>query len=385
MDPLLFTPGPTNVPSRVLKAMAKPMITHRGATFRSLYSSVEDKIKQLLDTENEVFLLTASGTGGVEAAVANLVKKGTKVIVPIFGTFSERIANAVKTYGGEVITRKYKEGTGPVKEDIAALIDEHSNAEILFIVYNDTSPGVMLKDIDQICKIAKDNGLITVVDGISIVGGAPVHVDTWNIDVFIGATQKCLGTPPGLSFISVSREVLEKSKNINTIYFSFELFKKFAEKRETPFTPAIPLFYALDEALNIILSEIGYKRWLELHERRAEALYKSLEVMNFIPFVHENFRSVVVISTSGHPSLECPALKSELEKKYAINISGGLGELKNKIIRVGNMGFLTWRDVLTLIAAIAEVLLEHGIEEDVSKALSIIGNYAAKTPIPWDG
>lgn len=377
---MLFTPGPTNVPLRILKALLEPMIHHRGEEFKNLYSELVEKLRELLKTDGEVLVLTSSGTGGIEMALANLVHRGDKVLAPIYGTFSERLAEAVEARGATVVKKKLEPGVGLDSESARALVEEHSDADFLLLVYNDTSPGVMLRELGEICRRARDEGVMTIVDAISAVGGAPLEVDGWCIDVLVGASQKCIGAPPGVSFVSFSEEALERAekRRPSSAYFDLRAYRRSAKVLETPYTPAVNLFRALLEALEMIF-EIGRDNWIALHEARAEALYRALELLGFRPFVEPRFRSSTVLGLVPPDGVDPGLLKRELRERYGVCIASGLGEFRNKIVRIGNMGSLSWRDLLVLAASLAEVLAHLGVEVDALAALRAVGEGARET------
>jgi len=369
-DPLLFTPGPVNLAPSVLRAMATPIVFHRADEFHRLYDEIEEKLRKILFIESsEVYLLTTSGTGSVEAAVANFIRPGEKVLVSIHGVFSERLAEAIRVYGGKVIPIVPDERRGPNINEVEEKLSK--GVKVAAFVLNDTCPGILLKNFEKIAKVIKDQGCMLLVDAVSILGGYEIPVDKWGIDVLVTATQKCLAAPPGVSLITVSEEamrILERSPP-RSYYLDLRKYREFARKRETPFTPAITLLYALNEALNLIL-KVGYDRWIKFHEIRAEALYSSLEILGLKPFVDKEFRSntVVTIELTDEKLNELPKL---LRDEFKIYIAGGMGRFKGRIIRIGNMGYLTKRDILTLLASFGVLLTELGYSPDICSALKL--------------
>lgn len=365
---MLFTPGPVNLPPSVLRAMVSPIIFHRSEDFHTLYSEIEEKARKILKTDHsEVYILTTSGTGAVETAIANFVKPGEKVLVSIHGIFSERLADAIKVYGGKVVSITPNEKRGPKIEEIERKLSEE--IKIAAFVLNDTCPGILLKNFEEIAKIVKSYGCLLLVDAVSILGGYEIPIDKWNIDVLVTATQKCLAAPPGISLITVSEEAMEVlKKNIpRTFYLDLRKYMDFAKRKETPFTPAVPLLYALNEALSLIL-KIGYEKWVEFHEIRAKALYSSLEELGLSPFVDKEFRSTTVISLEVVDEKLNELIKL-LRNEFGIYIAGGIGRFKGRILRIGNMGCLTKRDILTLLASIGVLLEELGYRPNTQSAL----------------
>ena len=366
-------PGPTNLPSEVVRAMARPAISHRAEEFHTLFEDSIEKIRRIFYTSNDVFILTASGTGGVECALTNTITKGDKIIVPVYGEFSKRGKAIAERTGAKCVTKEYPLGEGLTYEDAKKLIDENSDAQAIFLVYNDTSPGVEIHDLPKICKYAKSKGLVTIVDAISIAGGDYLKIDDWEIDLCVIGTQKCLASPPGISIITVSEDawhVISK-KNSSSYYFDLKLYKKFSEKKETPFTPAIHLIYALNEGLSIILSQ-GVKQWIARHHKNRSALAHAFTNMKFAEYVKEPFRSTTVLSFTCPHGITPGELVSRLYAKTRILVARGMGELREKIIRVGNMGITSLREILELTASIAYILSEYEIDFDLSKIISEI-------------
>lgn len=359
---LIMLPGPTNVPPRVYAAMNKPMINHRGSEFHELYPRMLDNAKKVFQTENDVFVLTASGTGGVECAASNILQPGEKILVPVGGTFGERFANAFKIYGAQVVEFNVEMGRAPTAEQVREALSKDREIKAVGVIYNETSTGTTVRELEGIGQVTKDQGALFVVDAISVLGGDNLPVDKWGVDVCITASQKALATPPGLAIVSVSKDawrMIERAKP-RTEYFDLIKHRKFRdEKKETPFTPAVNLFFALDEALQLIL-ELGLERWIGRHRLAAKAYYAAFEAMGLPLFAEERSRSAVVIAVNMPAKISAKDLRDRLRKKYGVVVAGGFGNLKDSIFRVGNMGIVTSREVVTAISSIEAVLYELG-------------------------
>jgi len=370
IDPLLMIPGPTNLPSEVVRAMARPAISHRAGEFHMLFEDTTEKIRKVFNTNSDVFILTASGTGGVECALVNTVSKGDKIIIPVYGEFSRRGKAIAEKSGAKCIVKEYPPGYGLTYEDAKKLIDENQDAKVIFLVYNDTSPGVEIRELDKICRYAKSKGLITIVDAISIAGGDYLKIDDWKIDMCVIGTQKCLASPPGISIITVSQDAWQtiSEKTCPSFYFDLKLYKRFSQKKETPFTPAIHLLYALNEGLSLILSQ-GVEEWIKRHYKNRSAIACAFTSMGFTEYVKEPFRSTTVLSFTCPSGVTPGELVSKLYEKTRILVARGMGELKEKIIRVGNMGITSLREVLELTAAVAYILSEYGERFDLNKII----------------
>ena len=364
-------PGPTNVPDRVMHAMIKPIIGHRGAEFHALYEEITEKLKYVFQTKNDVFVLTCSGTGGIECAVSNLVSPGDKVIVPVFGVFSERLAEKVKRRGGIPVELSLPWGTAPRASEIKEIVEREPDAKAIFLVYNETSTGVTVRELPEIGRIAKENNLLLIVDAISILGGDKLPVDEWNIDFCITGSQKCIACPPGLAIVSVSQkawEKIEKTKN-KPMYFDLLRMKEYAAKKETPFTPALPIFHALNEALKIIHEE-GLEKRFERHRKCAQAFYNAIEALGLTVFPKEkSIRSNTVIAVNVPENVEDNKVRSIMREKYKVLIAGGMGKLKGKIFRIGCMGIISQAEVLTTLNAFGNALKDVGYQLEIEKGL----------------
>ena len=364
-------PGPTNVPDRVMHAMIKPIIGHRGAEFHALYEEITEKLKYVFQTQNDVFVLTCSGTGGIECAVSNLVSPGDKVIVPVFGVFSERLAEKVKRRGGIPVELSLPWGTAPRASEIKEIVEREPDAKAIFLVYNETSTGVTVRELPEIGRIAKENNLLLIVDAISILGGDKLPVDEWNIDFCITGSQKCIACPPGLAIVSVSQkawEKIEKTEN-KPMYFDLLRMKEYAAKKETPFTPALPIFHALNEALKIIHEE-GLEKRFERHRKCAQAFYNAIEALGLTVFPKEkSIRSNTVIAVNVPENVEDNKVRSIMREKYKVLIAGGMGKLKGKIFRIGCMGIISQAEVLTTLNAFGNALKDAGYQLEIEKGL----------------
>ncbi|MBO3801488.1 MAG: alanine--glyoxylate aminotransferase family protein [Candidatus Brockarchaeota archaeon] len=351
---LLMIPGPTNVPERVLYAMTKPMINHRGEEFHELYKNIQEKARKVFETEQNILVLSSSGTGGVEAAISNIVKKGDNVIVPVFGEFSRRVAEYVKLIGGNAICVKAPLGSAPSFEEIKAKAEETRDIKAFCIVYNDTSPGTKINWLSKVASIASDFNAFTIVDAVSILAGDDLPMDKWNIDIVVSASQKCLAAPPGLAILGISEKAAKyiAENKVHTDYFNLAKYIEYSSlRKETPYTPAVPLFYALDEALNVVLEE-GLQNRIQRHRATAKAFYESLEAIGLKPFVNPEVRSNTVISFKYPNNIDDKKFRKNLEEKFGVVIAGGFGELKGKIFRIGNMGEVNKYHVLITLTAI---------------------------------
>ncbi len=364
--PLIMLPGPTNVPERVMRALSHPIISHRGKEFESIYQSIVENAKYVYQTQNDVFPLTASGTGGIECAVSNLVTKNDKVLVPVYGDFSNRIKEKISTYGGIPIELQIEWGNAPTAEQIKTALEKEEEIKTVFIVYNETSTGATVRELPEISRIAKEYGALVMVDAISILGGDRLPVDEWKIDVCVTGSQKCLACPPGVALISVSPEAWNKIESNPTRPFYFDLVRarRFNERNQTPFTPVLPVFFALEEALKIIKEE-GLEQRFRRHALCAEAFYKSIEALDLETFPAKRFRSNTVIALKKPEGVTVADIRKTMATRYGVLVAGGMGKIKELIIRIGCMGIISQREVLTTVFALENTLKDLGFNINV--------------------
>mgnify|MGYP001574258964 FL=1 len=366
-------PGPTNVPERVLRAMFTHIINHRSQDFVELYTEVIEKTQQVFQTKNDVVALSASGTGAVEASVVNLIRKGDKVIIPVNGEFSGRLAQMLEWQGANVIKLETPPGQNATFDQVKEAFDNNKDVKAFYVVHNETSTGTQVKYLDKISSLTSRNDAFYVVDSVSLLGGAELPVDKWKIDVCITGAQKALAAPPGISPISVSPRA-KKHMIANpppTMYFNLaRYFKYYEESKHTPFTPALPLLYAFREALRIILEE-GLDARIRRHKTCSDALYSGLSGLGLTPFAKEEDRSISIIALNYLEGLEDNTFRNTLAKKFRVLVAGGFGNLKGKVFRVGCMGEVHRYHVMRTISAISSTLNMMGYKTNTVDALQV--------------
>ncbi len=359
-DQLIMLPGPTNVPGRVMRAMIRPIINHRGPEFRELYKRILDNAKYVFQTKGDVFALSASGTGSVECAVQNLISNGNKIAVTVNGVFSQRLKETVTAFGGSAVEIPVKWGSAASPSEIDSMLKTNAPVTALALVYNETSTGVTTPDLKEIGKVCHERGALFVVDAISILGGVELPIDEWGVDICIAGSQKCLMTPPGLSLISVNEsawDTVKRARRWN--YFDLQLQKEFLAKYETPFTPALNLFYGLDEAL-IMIREEGLEKRFARHRVCAEAFYTGVESLGLEPYPEPRFRSRVVIAIRNPAGIDDAKIRETMRGRYHVIIAGGMGKLKGTMFRVGIMGSVSQFEVLATLSALESTLRDLG-------------------------
>lgn len=372
MEYLSMLPGPTNVPNRVMRAMLAPIINHRSDDFVELYTDVVEKSQQVFETRNDIVALSSSGTGAVEASVVNLIKKGDKVIIPVNGEFSSRLSQLIEGQGANVVKLETPPGQNATFEQVTEAFDNNKDVKAFYVVHNETSTGTMVNYLDRVSNLTSRNDAFYVVDSVSLLGGAQLSVDKWNIDVCLTGAQKAIAAPPGISPISVSAKA--KRYMIDnpppTLYFNLaRYFGYYEESRHTPFTPALPLMYAYREALSIILEE-GLPNVFKRHKTCSDALYSGLSAIGLTPFARQEDRSISIVALNYLQGLEDKTFRKTLADKFKVLVAGGFGDLKGKVFRVGCMGEVSPYHVMRTISAISSTLAMMGYETDARAGLT---------------
>jgi len=354
---LIMLPGPTNVSDRVMQAMLRPIINHRGDSFRELYKGVLDKTRQLFQTKGEVLVLSSSGTGGVEAAVWNIIRPGDVAVVPVFGEFSTRLAETVELAGGKAVRVNADFGKVPSLDQLEAAMEGQGRFKALFLVHNETSTGVTAPYVEAATKLARDHGAFAIIDAISSLGGYAIPVDRWGVDMCITGSQKCIAAPPGLALLSVSQRIVDflKTSPAKTRYFEIARYIEYGSRGETPFTPALPLFYALDEALAELLEE-GLTKRVERHDRMSALLYDGLASQGLRAVAEKSVRSKTVVASYYPQGVDDSKFRKTLAQEKGVVIAGGFGPFKGKVFRVGCMGQIDESRVQTTLKAIGETM-----------------------------
>lgn len=346
---------------------AKPIVNHRGERFHELFEEVVERLRKVLRTENDIVIFTASGSGAVEALASNFGPRRKAVVINA-GEFGARFSETLKTYGANVVEVIAELGDAPSLEQVAEKI-RIEKPDIVAFVYNDTSPGIRLSYIRELCKVAKEHGALTLVDAVSAAGGDELDINSWGIDGLAAASQKCLAAPPGLSFVVLSEEAKEKIvRTPVTVYFDLRRYMEFNRRSETPFTPAVTLFAALSKALERIL-RFGIDEWVKMHVERSIVLYNAIQKLGLKPFVREIYRSRTVLSFATPDRVSVGELRKRLAEAYGIEVAGGMGALKDRIIRLGVMGPIRYTDILALVTALGLELERLGVQGDLDGAL----------------
>ena len=370
----LLIPGPVNVPRSVALAESREIIYHRGEEFSELLQRVDAKLKQVFRTNNTILYFASSGTGAMEACITNLVSTKDEVIVVEGGKFGQRWRELCQAFGVKHHAIEIEWGRAVRPEQIAEALDAHPKANAVFTQLSETSTGTVY-DIEKIARITNERDVLLVVDAISGLGAVPLEPDRWGVDCVVAASQKSLMVPPGLAFVSVSERAwqrVEKS-DLPKYYWDFKAARK--NLYFTPFTPAISLLMALDEALDIILEE-GLENLLVRTELYAQATRAAVQALNLKLFSE---RPGPVCTALWVPAgLNGKEILETLRRDFGIKISGGQDHLKGKILRIGHIGDIGAKDVLGTLAALELTLrkLGHSFElgAGVRAALEVFAN-----------
>jgi aspartate aminotransferase-like enzyme len=356
----LLIPGPTPVPQDVLLEMAREMINHRGSEFANLLKTNTDLLKKVFKTENDVLILTASGTGGMEAAVANFFSQGDEVLVGVCGVFGERFAKICKAYGLNVKTIVTEPGKGIEPEVLEKALKENPNVKAVFLTHNETSTGVT-NNLKELAPIVKENPeRLLIVDAVSSLGAIDLPTDELKIDVVVTASQKALETPPGLAMVSVSELAwkFNEKANLPRFYFDLRQAKKFLDEGATPFTPAVSIFFALKKSLENILNR-GLENNFKRHSLLGKAVREAIKAIGVTKLLaDERWASDTVTPVIPPDSVNPDDLRKYIRSKFGVVLAGGQGNLKGKIFRIGHVGYVEPTDILVALSAV-EISLEN--------------------------
>ncbi len=365
----LLTPGPTPVPPQVLAAMAAPVEHHRGPDFKQLFGRCLARLREVFRTEGEVLVFTASGTGAMESAIANLCSPGDRVVVPSAGHFGERWAALAEAYGCEVSGLAYAWGETPVPDDLEARLRELGGATAVLLTQSETSTGVVC-DVEALARVAKAAGALVVVDAVSSLAAVPLEVDGWGVDVAISGSQKALMTPPGLAFASVSNAAWDATERSTSprYYFDWGRTRRAQQKPQSPFTPAVPIVAGLDVALGLLLED-GLESAFAHHARLGRACREGVKGMGLELFSPDEDRSAVVTAVKVPEGIDGRELVLEIRDRFGVTLAGGQGRLEGKIVRIGHIGWFDVFDIATALAALELAL--HGAGAEIERGVAV--------------
>lgn len=358
MKARLFTPGPTPVPEETLLELAKPVTYHRAAEAKAILKEVSEDLQYVFQTKNSVYTLTSSGTGGMEAAVANTLAAGEKAILCTAGRWGERFRGILKAFQANIINVEVPYGKAVTPEMLAKALGEHPDAKAVFATLSETSTGVG-HDIAGMGKLVAKTEAVFIVDGISGLGAMECRTDDWNVDICVTGSQKALMLPPGLAFISVSEKAWKKidATPIRSFYFDLRRYKKSHAENDTPFTPANTLIKAQRVSLKQIRAE-GIENLWARHTKIAAATRAAVTALGLEIFAERPNAALTVITVPA--GVDGSATLKKLEKQYGYKLADGQDTMKGKIWRLSHMGYTDAFEVLGAISALELVLNESG-------------------------
>lgn len=371
----LMIPGPTPVPESVLLSMAKHPIGHRSNEFSEILKEVYADLKWLFQTKNNVFIYSASGTGAMEAALSNLVNQGDKVLSLVIGNFGARWAKIAQSRGAVVEKLEVELGEIIKPEDLKAKLakDTKKDIKLVTLTHSETSTGAK-NDIKTLCKIIKDHGAISVVDGVTSVGAMDVRMDEWGIDVLVSGSQKGFMIPPGLAFLAASERAWKVYENClyPSFYFDWKAHKNAVLENTTPYTPAVNLIFALHTALKMMRKE-GLENIFARHKKLALGLRAAVRALGLQLFIKDDENASFAITSILPPKgVSVPDMRNHFKNDFDIVVANGQNTLKDKIFRMGTLGFVSERDLITAVGSLEAVLLSLGHEFEVGAGLKAV-------------
>jgi aspartate aminotransferase-like enzyme len=351
----LLAPGPTPVPPEALLAMAMPIIHHRAPDFLPVLESAKKGLQWLYQTKNDVLILCATGTGGMDGTVTNFLSPGDDVLVVNGGKFGERWTKICQAYGMKVEELMVEWGYAVKAEQVEAALKKNPKIKAVFIQANETSTGVY-HDVKSVAAVVKKTDALFVVDAISALVAHDIRTDEWGIDVMIGGSQKGVMLPPGLAFVSVSDKAWKMADAAKTpkFYFNFKKERENLAKNQTLFTSPVTLIIGLNAAIKMLQDE-GLENVLKRHDKLARATRAGVAALGLKLFPKES-PSNALTAIEAPAGVDGQAIYKDLRVKYGITGAGGQDKLKGKIFRIAHLGYADTFDVITAMAGIEMVL-----------------------------
>lgn len=386
---LMFTPGPTEVPLRVLRAMVRELQNpDLDEEFAEFYVSLCSKLGRIMRTKGDVIIHSGEAIIGLEAAIASLVEKGEKVLTMTSGVYGDGFIDFVRGYGGVPVEVRVDYDRVISPDDVERVLRKEKDVMVATLVHCETPSGTLnpLREIGEVCR---EYDVVLVVDAVSSVGGVAVDVDGWGVDVCIVGSQKCLSAPPGLGIISVSERAWEKMErrrgNVKGFYLNLLTWRDWwFERKVFPYTHSVSLLYALDEACNMILEE-GMENVYRRHERVARAVREGIKALGLELYPEkEEYCSATVTAVKAPEGIDEGELRRIMRKKYGVMIAGSWGKLAGKVFRLGHMGYNAQQEkairaLLALSRALADMGFPSRTREALSAAESVLYGYGSAT------
>jgi aspartate aminotransferase-like enzyme len=366
--PNLRIPGPTPVPPDILEAVGRPMVDHRGRPFAALIQRSVERLKEFFQTKQDVLIFTTSGTGSMEAAVVNTLSPGDKVLVVSIGAFGDRFAKIAETFGAQVTVLPYEWGQAADPEDVRKALAADPEIKAVLVTHNETSTGVV-NPLAEIAQVVREADRLLLVDAISSLGAIPCDMDGWGLDVAVTGSQKGWMVPPGLAFIALSERGWEanESARMPRFYMDVGKHRDFLQKGQTPWTPAVSIFYGLDVALEKMAAE-GMESVYARHAKIGQMVREGIKALGLeLLATDERNASNTVTAIKCPEGVEVAALRRMLEDEHNVVVAGGQGKLAGKIFRIGHLGLVSEEDIRHALDALAEVLPKVGYSIPTSR------------------
>lgn len=358
----LRIPGPTPCPDDVLQAMSRQMINHRGPEFADIIGRITGSLQSLFETRNDVLTLTSAGTGALEAAVVNTLSPGDRALCVSIGVFGDRFADIGQTYGVQVEKVSFEQGTAADPEAVAEALRKDASFRAVMVTHNETSTGVT-NDLGAIAKAIRGvrPDILILVDAISSLGSVPLPIDAWDLDVVFTGSQKGWMVPPGMAMVAVSPRAWDavETAKIPRYYFDYKKAKSYLEKGQTPWTPAVSVYFAMDVALRKLEAE-GLQNIHARHARLGQFTRDGVKALGLKLLADERVASNTVTAVVVPDGVSGPDLNKMMRTEYDTVLAGGQGSLTGKIFRIGHLGLVSEADLQACLDALRLALPRLG-------------------------
>ena len=352
----LFTVGPVACYPEVLEAMGMQMVSHRSKEYKTLHVETVEMLQHFLETENEVFLFSSTGSGFMEASVRNCVT--SKMLCCICGSFGERYAEVATANGKQIEKLEVPLGEPILPDLLDEKLSKVPDVEAVSITHNETSMG-LINPLKELADVTKKHGKLLFVDAVSSMGGTDIKVDQWGLDVCFSSSQKCFGVPPGLGVGSVSSEALKKSESAENKgwYFDFKVWEKHQKKMGTPMTSVIPQIAGLNRILKMINNNGGKQWFFNLYAERNRQIREGIQKFGLSMFPKRGYESPTVNCVNAPPGVDGVKIY-EIMRSKGFELAKGYGSVQNSTFRIGNMGYIEPEDIHAMLDSLSSVLAE---------------------------
>ena len=354
----LFTVGPVACYPEVLEAMGQQMVSHRSEEYKKLHVETVEMLQRFLETKNEVFLFSSTGSGFMEASVRNCVNK--KMLCCVCGSFGKRYAEVATANGKQVETLKVPLGEPILPDLLDQKLSEIPDVEAVSITHNETSVG-LINPLEKLAEVVKKHDKLLLVDAVSSMGGTEIEVDKWGLDVCFSSSQKCFGVPPGLGVGSVSEEALKKSATAENKgwYFDFKVWEKHQKKKGTPMTSVIPQIAGLNRILKMIEMKGGKEWFFDLYAERNRRIREGVQKLGLTMFPRSGYESPTVNCVNAPADVDGLEIYGKMREE-GFELAKGYGSVQNVTFRIGNMGYIESEDIDSMLEALGKVLVDLG-------------------------